>query len=555
MKLFKLFICFTILCTCAVQAPPGGGPIDTTSPAIMNTSPENNTANSEIQTEISVTFSKYMNRISVERSVFIAPQIEVDFRWKGKTMHIRPKENLKKDGTYVVTIGSDARDIKNNSMEQSYSWAFSTGEYVDEGKISGKVFGENDASGILIYAFNVNINEDINPETGISDYTTQTDQSGRFRLNNIAAGTYRLFAVKDINKNLLYDVERDYIGIPCCDVTIAKEKNAIDNFFLKLTREDTTAPYLLTMEAVNKNVIEIRTSENITGTSLKHLPDYIYTVSKEEKIQIHGAAAGADERSKIMVYTSAQKPGTNYVLDISGLEDNAGNRIRQKLAPFTGSSGADTTLPYIVSITPEDSSDNVPLQTEIEIQFSEPVDSALVNRNVILKDKDNHHIPGIFVWESDIKCIYFPNSPLTEDTEYTLSIKKEAVEDFRGNSMDGTYNYYFKTGESFSFGSLSGKIKTDNHIQGGLIVINLFEKQTKKETRQLITGNTYKIESLQPGTYILSAYIDTNGDGVFYNGKSFPYKPSYRFTVFDEPVVIRHGWDNENVNLTFYGYK
>ena len=555
MKFIKLFICFIIFCTCAVQAPPGGGPVDTAPPAITKTYPENNTANLDIQTEISVTFSKYMNRISVERSVFISPQIEVDLRWKGKTLHIRPKENLSEDGTYMVTIGSGARDLKNNSMERSYSWAFSTGEYVDEGKISGKVFGENDASGILIYAFNVNINEDINPETGVSDYTTQTDRSGVFRLNNIAAGTYRLFAVKDINKNLLYDVEQDYIGIPCCDVTIAKEKNTIDNFFLKLIREDTTAPYLLTTEAVNKNVIEIKVSENINSASLKYLPDYIYALNKEEKIQIHGAAACADERSKIMVYTSGQKSGVKYMLDISGLEDDAGNRMQQKLAPFTGSSGADTTLPYIVSITPEDSSDNVSLRTEIEIQFSEPVDSALVNRNVFLKDMDNRHIPGIFVWENEIKCIYSPNSPLTGDSEYILSIDKEAVKDLRGNSMDGTYNYYFKTGEPFSFGSLSGKIETDNHIQGGLIVINLYEKQTKKETQQLITGNSYKIEPLQAGTYMLSAYIDTNGDGVFYGGRSFPYKPSYRFTVFDEPVVIRAGWDNENVNLTFYGYK
>ncbi|MFC1558053.1 Ig-like domain-containing protein, partial [candidate division KSB1 bacterium] len=553
-KLFKLFICFIIFCTCAVQAPPGGGPIDTSSPAVVKIFPENNTANLDIQTEISVTFSKYMNRMTVERSVFISPQIEVDFRWKGKTLYIRPKENLSKNVTYVLTIGSDARDLKNNSMEQSYSWAFSTGEYVDEGKISGKVFGENDVSGILIYAFNVNINEEINPETGLSDYTTQTDQNGRFKFNNISAGTYRLFAVRDINKNLLYDVEQDDIGIPCYDVTIEKEKNVIDNFFLKLTREDTTAPYLLSIEATNKNIIVLRASENINSITLKYLPDYIYTLTEEEKIQIHAAVPDADEQSKIIIYTSDQKPEVNYVLDISGLEDNAGNRIEQKLISFTGSLTADTIMPYIVSIIPEDSSDNVSLQTKVEIQFSEPVDSALVNRNVFLKDKDTKHISGIFVWENDIKCVYSPNSPLIEDTEYTLSVNKEAVKDLQGNSINRSYNYYFRTGELLSFGSLSGNIETDKHLQGDLIVINLYESHTKKGTQQLITGNSFKIESLQPGTYILSAYIDSKGDGVFYGGRSFPYKPSYRFTVFDEPVIIRPGWDNENVNLTFYSY-
>ena len=237
-----LFLFFFLFISCAVQGPPAGGPIDDIPPMIIEVYPSANSVNVDLLTDIYIKFSENMQNISVERSIFITPSLtkELNFRWEGEKLNIENKDGLQSDITYVINVGTSSKDLRDNILKNSFSWAFSTGNKIDTGEISGKIFSEQAPAGILIWGFKIDNNKVIDPSGNNPDYSTQSGENGEFKLEFISDGSYRFFAVNDINNNLKYDIASDFIGLPCCDLKLSDENRKIENFYLPLSVEDTT---------------------------------------------------------------------------------------------------------------------------------------------------------------------------------------------------------------------------------------------------------------------------------------------------------------------------
>ncbi|MEK7671238.1 MAG: Ig-like domain-containing protein, partial [Bacteroidota bacterium] len=93
-----------ILLSCAGQVAPGGGPVDTIPPTIIYTEPDTNSIN--IQTDnIVLEFSEYVDRRSVEESIFISPYVgQLEFDWSGRELTITFSEKLRENTTYVLNV-------------------------------------------------------------------------------------------------------------------------------------------------------------------------------------------------------------------------------------------------------------------------------------------------------------------------------------------------------------------------------------------------------------------------------------------------------------------
>jgi hypothetical protein len=129
---------------CANQLPPSGGEIDKTPPEIVSVYPADGTTNFH-DDHIELEFSKNITKSSLNDVFFISPSLngKINFDWTGKSVDIEFPEPLKKNVTYVVTIGSDLQDYNNkNKMKESYTFTFSTGNQIDRGTLSGKVYDE-----------------------------------------------------------------------------------------------------------------------------------------------------------------------------------------------------------------------------------------------------------------------------------------------------------------------------------------------------------------------------------------------------------------------------
>ena len=69
-----------------------------------------------------------MNISSVESAITISPNIQSSYSWNADntTLTITPNANLFYNTTYNITIGTGAKDIAGNNLENPYSWEFTT---------------------------------------------------------------------------------------------------------------------------------------------------------------------------------------------------------------------------------------------------------------------------------------------------------------------------------------------------------------------------------------------------------------------------------------------
>ena len=116
---------------------PSGGEVDRRPPTVVATVPRPDATGVPAGEPIAVEFSEAMDRRRTAEAVYVSPRSEAKLRWRGRRLEIRLAGGLQPRQTYVVTLGSDARDLRGNRLEQSFTFAFATGEELDAGRISG----------------------------------------------------------------------------------------------------------------------------------------------------------------------------------------------------------------------------------------------------------------------------------------------------------------------------------------------------------------------------------------------------------------------------------
>jgi len=103
-------------------------------PRIVKTVPNNNESGVPVYSKISVTFSKPMDKASVEKSFAMASQgiaVKGSFEWDGNTMIFTPNADLKYNTRYLLRISGLAMDTSNIGLDGNYD-ARSDGEYIDD---------------------------------------------------------------------------------------------------------------------------------------------------------------------------------------------------------------------------------------------------------------------------------------------------------------------------------------------------------------------------------------------------------------------------------------
>jgi|WetSurMetagenome_2_1015567.scaffolds.fasta_scaffold87908_2 hypothetical protein len=229
------FLFFILIYSCANQLPPSGGEDDKTPPKVISIIPKPNTTKFSGNT-IKLKFDKYVDRRSFRESLFISPKPKGDlnFDWGGKDVEISFK-GLQNNKTYSFLISKRFKDIYGNSLSAPIQFAISTGDSIDNGSISGKVYSKK-SDNIVIFAYTLNGKADslIDPAKVNPDYLTQVDENGIYSFNHITKAEYMVFSIKDLNKNLIYDKGVDEISVYHDNISLDTQEIRKDiNFIFK----------------------------------------------------------------------------------------------------------------------------------------------------------------------------------------------------------------------------------------------------------------------------------------------------------------------------------
>ncbi len=105
-------------------------------PSVLSTAPANGDTNIPVNTDISFSFSKAMNKASVEGAFSSSPAITCAWSWTpdSKLATCNPPTNLSFNTTYSVTLGTGAKDLADDPLAAPYNFSFTTASAPDTTK-------------------------------------------------------------------------------------------------------------------------------------------------------------------------------------------------------------------------------------------------------------------------------------------------------------------------------------------------------------------------------------------------------------------------------------
>ncbi len=108
---------------------------DNTSPEVISTTPANNASAVVINTKVTAVFSEFMDPSSINNSSFTLKQGTVTIagliNYSANTAIFSPSGNLMPGTLYTATITTAVKDLAGNSLQNDYTWSFTTGTGVD----------------------------------------------------------------------------------------------------------------------------------------------------------------------------------------------------------------------------------------------------------------------------------------------------------------------------------------------------------------------------------------------------------------------------------------
>jgi hypothetical protein len=541
---------------CANQQGPSGGPPDKTPPRIVETYPKPGTTHFH-DNRLNFSFSKYIQRRSLQESFFISPSLGVlSFDWSGKDVEVTFSDSLKPNTTYIVTLGTDLVDRRGNRLVEAFSLPFSTGDKFDSCSIAGIVMDDKPV-GVMVYAYQLNgENPDtLNPTHSEPNFLTQTGKDGTFLLSYLPYGTFRLIAVRDEFKNLLYDVQTDQYGTTPSDIALTREAPAMKGIQFKLTKEDTATPFISSAKFLDRRHIVLRLSEPVDISTAIAGNVSITDSNTQTPVKVIDLSFGLPPYNEAQLVTDSLTDKKIYLVKLHGFKDLSGNAMSMPTdkTEFTAGATPDTTLPSLEIKYPPSAAREVMIDDTIHIIFSEAVNARSFENGFMLKDSLAQKVAGALHWFRSRELFFIPQAPFVFGMAYTLTMRLDSMIDFSGNrGKDSTLTWKFSSVEERSLSSISGTIideMKDGRGKTFITASNLTRKGARAKTVCIDSTGVFIIDQLFDGRYTLSAFRDADGNGTYTFGKPVPFEPAERFVNYPDTLKLRPRWPLEGVSI------
>jgi hypothetical protein len=542
-----------LLNECANQLPPDGGAVDTTPPTIIEVYPQDGTTNFN-DDYFELGFSEYVEKRSVKDAIFISPAIEGDLEldWSGKYVRVYFPDSLQQNKTYVITIGTDVEDFNNrNKMSETFSFTFSTGPKIDRKVISGRIYDKK-PQGVMLFGYLMQ-GQEPNPLENKPDYISQSGIDGIYKLAGLAAGTYRIFAIRDEFRDLLFHPDQDEIGIPYKDIELSEFDTLYTGVNFILTSIDTVKPRLLSASMTDRSHILVNFSEELDWEFLKAFNFHLIDSTLKKRIQVRYAFKGNTKASEYVLVPSEISSVENTVYLFSdSIKDKSGNIFYNDFVPLTLSDRIDTTKTGLDKASPPPGSRYVDfLFPKFTFEFNDAFNIVEVREGVTFSDTLKKNVPFEIEFIDDASFRITPLKRLDMSKDYVITIDLSRLKDASGNYYDSVYQYRFKTISGLEFTGVSGRIFELNEQKNPKIEIRNVENDKIHYSTLISSNGQFNFERVLPGKYLLFSFYDLDSNNVYSKGQPFPFKPSEEFSFYRDTLNLRARWIETDIRFNF----
>jgi uncharacterized protein (DUF2141 family) len=591
-KLISLTVVAAIYACATVQSPTGGEK-DEIAPILYESNPENQSTNFK-GTEITLFFNEWMQLDQLPKELIITPREEIEFESElnKQELTITLEKPLQDSTTYTFNFRKSLKDITEGNLWENPVIAFSTGPFLDSLAVSGTVYNiaNNKPQEKFLVGLYSNEYDTANLRQGKPTYFTTTDENGYFQMQNLKAGTYKLYTFKDGNDNLINESTTEPFGFHSTPLDLS----------------DSIAPLTINTYLRNEDTLKLKkyspTGKDFVVQYNKGLSSYQIFNPMDSNQYIY---ANDIENSKYLKIYKENFPTLDYESDslllLLTVEDSIQTRrtdtvyfklresrltndsIRIVGKPegkvISGSQQFEITLSKPVATIITDSVqlrlDTIPIQKFSKENFTFNQNKKTVTLNMLLEQKNITQLVDSLAevrnsqqndstrqdnnderTKADSTTTAITTKSTTprgsngstnnsRPTELQLYIGKSA---FIGIEKDSTK----QTSIPISFKNIEdhGIIKGEIIQADFPFVIELLNKEYEV-VDTLINRNQYQFNYVKPGDYRIRLLIDKNANNSWDAGNPFLLQKEEEYVYLDEVITVKANWEVIDKNFDF----
>jgi len=558
---------------------------------VVKAVPENHSINFSGK-KIEITFDEYITLENANQNVMISPPLseKPEIKLKNKTVVIKFKEDLAANTTYTINFGATIKDLHEGNQFKDYVYSFSTGDHIDTLAIAGKVLNASDkkpVDGVYVSLYAADRdNLDSLPMTTIPDYITKTDKEGKFSLNGLADKKYLVFALKDANANLYFDLPNEEVAFldtlvqaSCLKkpTQLVVDSTSKDSLAMQMDTLviDTLANQVDTLaKAMDSVVFEAKTTTMYNQKALD-LTLYMFTevdstqVLLEKKLVEEGLLRFVFRHpaKEAVIMTPEILPDSFNLVTMHSAEydtvwwyftpnvkdslwvqvkyDTIINDSTRFSLKFKESGGNRKRKAEPKKLTVSDNLLNktglIPGQDFI-LKFSEPIINYQMHDSAVFKcDTMVSYDKLAFEPADEYGTKYRLTTPFSADSSYSLEIPDSVFFGIRGRTNDVIKTTFHVLKED-EYGNIYITVIPPEGMKQ--VVVQLTNESGKVLKEQVITKKEEVVfEYLMPAKYKLRALLDADGNGKWSTGNY--HRRTLPETILDykDSLELKAGWD------------
>ncbi|HEU4553585.1 MAG TPA: Ig-like domain-containing protein [Chitinophaga sp.] len=231
-----------LLSRCANIVPPGGGPRDTLPPLLLAVDPPDSTLHFNSR-KVHFNFDEYVELDNVFDKMIVSPTLKrvptVTSKLRTVTMEI--KDTLQPNTTYTFNFSDAIKDVNERNPIIDFSYVVSTGDYLDSLQVLGRTINAETGkidSNVSVMLYRNTADSVVSKEKPV--YYARSKGNGVFWFKNLAPGDYKLFAIKEEDRDLQYTQPTTELIAFRDSLIHLREQNIRDITMLMFIEQDST---------------------------------------------------------------------------------------------------------------------------------------------------------------------------------------------------------------------------------------------------------------------------------------------------------------------------
>ena len=599
-KLVYIFCMLLAVISCAKIGSPDGGWYDDDPPKVVRSEPADRSVNVKSK-KISIYFDEFIKLEDATNKVIISPpQLEMaEIKASGKKVVVELQDSLKENTTYTIDFSDAISDNNEGNPLGSYAFTFSTGERIDTFEVAGYVLDASNlepVKGIMVGLYDDLADSAFKTKPMLR--VSRTDSRGHFVVKGVAPGTYRAYALQDMDNDFRFGQRSEMLAFSHNTFSpSSKPDTRIDTIWRDSLHIDALQPvpytHFLPDDIALLAFTHTQTDRYLLKTERKDPEKFsmFFSYGHPELPVIKGLNFQTD--SAFVIETDEKQDTIHYWLRDTTIvnQDTLRMEVSYMMTDTLGNLVSQTDTLDVLAKTPYEKRlkekvkeiEKWQKEQEKKKKRGQPYDSIYPIQHL----KPNIKIPMSMVPNEKV-IIEMPNPLVRCDTnaihlysqidtlwyeaEYVFKSVPGTIREFEITAEWRPDTEYSLEIDSAAFENIYGQV-SDKYKQGikvksleelGTLTLNLsgvtdtipLQVQLLNSSGSIVkevvaSKNVVHFDYVMPGKYYISAFLDANGNGKWDTGNYDEDLQPEEVYYYPKEVECKEKWDiTQQWNLT-----